>query len=98
MKPFTEFLYADEPIYSFYSGIPMPPQHAVVALKRFWSGDMTNERIASDLRALKPGVILLRNDGRVRPFNDLLSSAYRLVYIEPEHLLYARADVAKKAR
>ncbi len=97
-KPFTEFLYTDEPIYSFHAGIPMPPQYAVVALKRFWSGDMTNARISSDLWSLKPGVILLRNNGRARPFDALLNSAYRLVYMDDQHLLYARADIATKAQ
>jgi hypothetical protein len=33
-KPFTEWIYADNLTYSFHSGIPMPPQLAVVPLKR----------------------------------------------------------------
>src|SRR5207249_2860828 len=38
LKPFTKFIYTDEPIYSFHAGIPMPPNLAVISLKRLWSG------------------------------------------------------------
>jgi hypothetical protein len=46
-------------LYSFHSSIPLPPNLAVVMLKRLWSGDMTNDRIAAELREFKPGLILL---------------------------------------
>jgi hypothetical protein len=95
-KPFTEFLYADEPIYSFHTGIPMPPDLAVVMLKRLWSGNMTNAKIAAELQDLKPGLILLKNDTRVLPFQDLIESEYRLVYFDASHRLYAHKSIAKK--
>ncbi len=97
LKPFADWLYTDEPIYSFHTGIPMPPQYAVVALKRFWSGDMTNERIAADLWSLRPSIMLLVNDAHPRPFQDLLNREYRLIYMDGEHRLYARRDVLQKA-
>jgi hypothetical protein len=81
-RPFTQWLYADEPIYSFHSGIPLPPNLAVVMLKRLWSGDITNERIAAEIRAFKPGLILLVNDTRVVPFKDLIETEYQLVYLD----------------
>ena len=95
-KPFAEWLFTDEPIYSFHAGLPMPPPLAVVPLKRLWSGDMTNARIAEELRRFKPGVILLRNDAREKPFQALLNSEYRLVYVDGEHLLYAHKAIAKR--
>src|SRR5262249_48290192 len=88
-KPFTEWLYADEPIYSFHSGIALPPNLAVVMLKRLWSGDMTNERIALEIARLKPGLILLKNDTQVVPFKDLLDKEYRPVYLDDVPRLYA---------
>jgi hypothetical protein len=97
-KPFTEWLYTDEPAYSFHTGIPMPPDLAVIMLKRFWSGEMTNARLASELREIKPGLILLRNDGRERPFQDLIFSEYRLVYEDAEHRLYVHRTISKKPR
>jgi hypothetical protein len=95
-KPFTDWIYADDIIYSFHAGIPMPCQLAVVPLKRFWCGDMTAERIASEVQASKPGVILLRNDGREVPFQALLGTEYRLVYQDVAVRLYALASIARK--
>jgi hypothetical protein len=95
-RPFTQYLYADEPIYSFYTGIPMPPNLAVVMYKRLWSGEMTNDKIATELENIVPGLILLRNDTRVVPFKSLLETEYRLVYYDSAHRLYAHRTFAKK--
>ncbi len=97
LKPFTRFLYADESIYSFHAGIPMPPNLAVMPLKRFWSGHMTNARLAAELEAARPELMLLKNDTRERPFQRLLQSEYRLVYQDPNHRLFARRATAKAA-
>jgi hypothetical protein len=95
-KSFAEFVYADEPVYSFHTGIPMVPNLAVIMLKRLWSGDMTNEKITAELAAAKPGLILLKNDTRVVPFKDLLETEYRLVYYDSAHRLYAHKTISRK--
>ena len=84
-----EQMYADQQIYSFHSGVPFPADLAVLPLKRFWAGEMTNERIAKELVAYRPGVILLANDGREVPFQRLLEREYYLAYFDREHRLYA---------
>jgi len=95
-KPFTQWLYADNLTYSFYSGIPMPPQLAVVPLKRLWSGEMTNAGIREQMQEFRPGLVALRNDTRETPFQDLLSTEYRLVYQDAENRLYAHKSIANK--
>ena len=97
-KPSTQWMYADKAIYSFHSGIPLPPPLAVVMLKRMWSGEMTNGRIAEEMRKFKPGVILLANDTRVVPFKVLMDTEYRLVYEDADWRLYALKTVIKKAK
>jgi len=97
LKPFAKFIYADESIYSFHAGIPMPPNMAVLPLKRFWSGDMTNSRVAEEMWAVKPEVILLRNDTREVPFQDLIDAEYRVVYQDADHRLYTKKSLAKQA-
>jgi hypothetical protein len=97
LKPFAQYLYADEPVYSFHAGNPMPPALAVLSLKRFWSGDMTNARLVAELEAAQPEILLLRNDPRERPFQDWLADGYRLVYRDGQHLLFARREVARAA-
>jgi hypothetical protein len=96
-KPFSEWIYADNLTYSFHSGIPMPPQLAVVSLKRLWSGEITVAGVGDEVRKFKPGVIALRNDTRELPFQDLLDTEYRLVYHDAENRLYAHRGIANKA-
>jgi len=96
LKPYTQWFYAAEPVYSFHAGIPMPPQLAVVPLKRLWSGDMTNARIAAEMGRIKPGLILLANDGREVPFEGLIQAEYRLIYQDARHRLYAHTTLAGK--
>jgi 4-amino-4-deoxy-L-arabinose transferase-like glycosyltransferase len=97
LKPFARFLYTDQSVYSFHSGIPMPPDLAVLSLKRFWSGDMTNSRLAAEMWAAKPEVILLRNDAREVPFQDLIDAEYRVVYQDTQHRLYTKKSLTKAA-
>lgn len=97
-KPHVQWLYADEPIYSFHSGIPLPPPLAVVMLKRFWSGEMTNQRLADEVRNYRPGLVMLKNDTRAVPFKDFLEAEYRLVYFDNSHRLYASKAVLASMR
>ena len=98
LKPYCQWMYAAEPIYSFHAGIPMPPPLAVVPLKRLWSGDMTAGRIAAEMLNYKPGIILLANDGLETPVDALLSAEYRQVFQDQTHRLYAHKSIASKAR
>ena len=75
----------------------MPPDLAVVMLKRLWSGEMTNAKITDEMETVKPGLILLANDTRVMPFQKLMQTEYRLVYQDHMHRLYALKAIANKA-
>ena len=88
-RPVPEFLFTDEPVYSFHAGIPLPPKLGVIPLKRFWSGELTLEGLGAELARVRPGLILLRNDSRDVPYTALLQSDYRLVYYDDAHRLYA---------
>jgi hypothetical protein len=96
-KPFTQFMFADQPIYSFHSGIPVPPRLAILCLKRFWTGEMSNARIVTELEASRPGLMLLINDPGERCFQELLNSHYQLVYEDASSRLYALNSIARKA-
>ena len=97
LKPFAKFIYTEEPIYSFHAAIPMPPQLAVVPLKRLWSGDMTRARIGAEMAQVKPEIILLRSSTTDTPFNDLIAAEYRPVYEDGNHRLYVKKSLAKQA-
>jgi 4-amino-4-deoxy-L-arabinose transferase-like glycosyltransferase len=94
-KPQTQWLYADEPIYSFHSGIPLVPDLGVVVAKRFWSGELTDAQLNGDLASYKPELILLKNDSNPRSFQDLLNADYRLIYMDAGHLLFLRKSLSR---
>jgi hypothetical protein len=97
LKPFTTFMFTDQPVYSFYTGIPLPPSLAVLSLKRLWSGQMTNERLLAELETTKPGIILLGNATHQTPYYSLLQGEYRLIYEDDTVRLYALKSVIQQA-
>jgi hypothetical protein len=97
LKPFTTFMFTDQPVYSFYTGIPLPPKLAVLSLKRLWSGQMTNERLLAELEEAKPGIILLSSTTRQTPYYSLLQGEYRLIYEDDDVRLYALKSVIQQA-
>lgn len=46
----AHWAYAEKPIYAFHAQIPMPPEIAMVTLKRFWSGQITTPEIVESCR------------------------------------------------
>ena len=59
---------------------------------------MTNERIASDLWNIQPGLILMANRPGIPPYKELLDARYRLIYRDENHALYAHRDVIRMAK
>lgn len=98
LKPYTTFIYAEQSVYSFYAGIPLPPKLGVTPFKRFWSGELTNARLVEELQSVQPGLLLLNNDTRELPFNELIKTQYRLIYEDSTHRLYAHKNVLVQAK
>ena len=96
-QPYTQYLFTLDGVYSFHAGIPLPPSLAEISLKRLWSGDMTNARLAAELTAIKPGLILVASQTAELPYQDLLQAEYRLVYQDQDHQLYVLKSVLKQA-
>ena len=95
-KPFTTFMFTDHPIFSFHADLPMPPHLSVMPLKQLWTGDLTSAGLVTELESLKPGVILLGNDSKEVPYEELLTREYRLVYQDRDNRLYAHQSISKK--
>jgi hypothetical protein len=97
-KPLTTFLFAHDPIFSFHSGVPMPPRLAMLSLKRLWSGEMTNARLVAEMEEVKPGLVLLANDAKEVIYQDLLNREYRLVYYDTDYRLFAHQSMSRRGR
>jgi len=96
LKPHTTFMFTDRPVYSFHCDIPLPPNLAVLSLKRMWSGDMTNERLVRELQNIEPGVLVLGPTTRERPYQSLLEQRYRLVYEDADVRVYGLKTLLEK--
>jgi len=68
----------------------------MLSLKRMWTGEMTNERVAAELESVKPGIILWRNDSKEVPFQELLNTEYQPVYIDNANKLFVHKTIARK--
>ncbi|MCW5551072.1 MAG: hypothetical protein KIS67_02785 [Verrucomicrobiae bacterium] len=97
LRPFCRWMYTDQIVHSFHADLPLPLPLAVVPLKRLWAGDMTHARLAAEIGRFKPEIILLGNDTREVPFQDLLLTEYRLIYEDARQRLYAARTVLQRA-
>ncbi len=57
-KNSTNWIFTDRPIYAFYAGLPVPPEIAVISLKRINSGKLTNQEMLAVLQKYRPEQIL----------------------------------------
>jgi len=54
----VRWLYSDRPIFAFLTGLPIPPNLAVITQKRLLTGELTQEEIRATLEAYHPEMIL----------------------------------------
>jgi hypothetical protein len=54
----VDWLYTDRPVFAFLTGLPVPPNLAVITQKRLLTGHLTEEEIAATLEAYAPEMIL----------------------------------------
>ncbi len=79
--------------YAFDAQLPMPPEIGVVSLKRFWSGQISNQEIINTCRQYRPEQLLLdHSEIAVDYWKDFLSS-YFLAYEDESHRLYVSSTL-----
>jgi hypothetical protein len=84
----TQWFYAQPVIYAFHARLRIPPELAVVARKRYWSGQMTGHELLSIVQQYKPEQLLLLK-GPISPeWTEFLKSNYVLDYDDGQQVLY----------
>lgn len=58
-KPVTNWIFTDRPIYAFKAGLTVPPETAVISIKRFNSGNLTLADLLAVWQRYQPEQILL---------------------------------------
>jgi hypothetical protein len=80
--------------YAFHAGLLMPPELAVVSLKRFWSGQITTQEIVDICRRYKPEQVLLNPKDVTTEWQDFLRD-YSVVYQDMDNLLFVRSSLVQ---
>ena len=97
----THWLYTDRPIWCAHANILIPPELAVLSLKRIASGDITHTEFLRLLQHYRPEqIVLQRRHFEDEKFHEFLRAFYDVV-IEEGNLKYlVRRDweAARKAR
>jgi hypothetical protein len=86
-------VYVQPVIYPFHAGLPVPPELAVVMLKRYWSGQITPEQIVETCRRYKPEQLLLYRSRVGNEWKELLTANYRTAYQDTNHVLYVSKEI-----
>jgi hypothetical protein len=79
-------------MYLFHAGLKVPPELAVLSLKRFWSRQISADRIYTLLGKYKPEVVLIGREslsGVLERF-ELDAPEYRVVGGDSTSVLYER--------
>jgi 4-amino-4-deoxy-L-arabinose transferase-like glycosyltransferase len=74
-------------VYAFHARLPMPPELAMVTLKRFWSGQISTEQILDTCRRYKPDQVLLDPSEVTSQWKGFLTN-YSIVYQDKWNVLY----------
>jgi hypothetical protein len=83
----THWVYSEAGLYAFHARLPMPPEIAVVTLKRFWSDQITTEEIVETCKRYQVEQLLLNPNKIENDWKDLLND-YDIVYQDTNSALY----------
>jgi hypothetical protein len=93
----TRWVYSTAPIYAFHAEVLMIPELAVVPLKRFWSGDLTQQNIVNIVRQYHPEQVLFRSEPTLPEMNAYLKENYEIAYDDDYHVLWVTKEVWRNA-
>ena len=79
--------------YPFHAQLPMPPEIAVVTLKRFWSDQISIKEIVETCRRYQVEQLLLKRTQPGEDWNELLQG-YRVVYEGKDYVLYVATRIS----
>ncbi len=91
----THWVYTKATMYPFDAGLPVIPELAVLPLKRYWSGQITERRILAILKEYRPEQILLTSYGATDPkMREFVKDDYAPVCQDSGYTLYIAKGLA----
>jgi hypothetical protein len=92
----TKWMYAQPIIYPFHAQLRMPPELAVVTLKRYWSGQISSQDILACLRRRQPEQVLLFKATLGPEWSEFLEANYTLEFDDGKKVLYVAKPLKLK--
>jgi hypothetical protein len=89
----TNWVYSQREVYAFHARLPVPPELTVVALKRFWSQQLSIGEMVGVCRRYDTEQVVLKQAMIGREWSDFLED-YDIAYRDKDTVLY----VAKRLR
>jgi hypothetical protein len=89
----AKWMYAQPIIYPFHARLPMPPELAVVTLKRYWSGQITPAEILDVCREYKPEQLVLYQLRAGGEWTEFLKADYARVYEDTNCVLFVSKTI-----
>ncbi len=91
----NHWVYTKATMYPFDAGLPVIPELAVLPLKRYWSGQITEGRILVILKKYRPEQILLTSYGAMDPgMREFIKRGYAPVCQDSGYTLYVAKGLA----
>lgn len=91
----THWLVAHNSEYAFHAGLLIPPEVAVLPLKRYWSGRIIERDVTAAARRYQAEQVLLWTGAlqKHKCWRELLTKDYVLAYADSRHELFVRKEL-----
>lgn len=94
----TKWGFTRDPMNGFVANIVAPPELVVLPMKRFWSGQITREKILKIWKHYKPEQIVIDNGENTKIAEwATFSTNYTLVFVEGKTEIYIRNNLNPRA-
>ena len=84
----TRWAFSYPAVFAFHACALMPPELAVVSLKRFWAGQITKEELVSTLKRYQPDQVLVPRGFLNEEWRTYADTRYSIVYDDGVQVLY----------
>ena len=85
-----QWLVTQSPIYAFHAGMLVPPEYAVVSMKRVWSGEDAIVLARTIIRQYRPPLMLVHHGYLQALARDNGLEAYGTVWMDRDYSLFTR--------
>jgi hypothetical protein len=92
----THWVYTQPIIFPFHARLAVPPELAVVMLKRYWSGQITPKEIVALCRRYQPEQVLLWRERVGSEWKEFLGTEYWPAYQDTNYVLFVTKTLERR--